>query len=91
MNQLLEVSITALSVWRLAHMIKSESGPWDLITRFRVRMWDNVIGRAMDCGACLSVWFSLIWFAPLIIRTLLAVSALAMMLEGLYVMLRREE
>jgi hypothetical protein len=48
-----------LAVWRLTHLLAREDGPEDLIVRLRVRLGDRVLGRAMDCFYCLSVWIAL--------------------------------
>jgi hypothetical protein len=79
-----EMAITVLAIWRLSHMLRSESGPWDVFIRIREKLGDSMPGRAMDCCACSSIWLSPIVFVPLIVRILLALSALAMFTEKIY-------
>jgi hypothetical protein len=87
-----DMVVAALAVWRLAHMFKSEAGPWDIFIRIREKLGNSMLGRMMDCGACMSVWLSIIIFIPgtkyLVI--IMAISALAMLLEGLHALLRGE-
>jgi hypothetical protein len=45
-----------LCVWRIAHLINAEDGPWDLISRLR-RLFDNSFWRGLyGCFNCLSLW-----------------------------------
>jgi len=46
----------ALATWRVAHLITAEDGPADVIVRLRARAGAGVVGDAMDCFACTSVW-----------------------------------
>ena len=46
----------ALATWRVAHLIAEEDGPADVVVRLRSRAGDGVLGAAMDCLYCLSVW-----------------------------------
>lgn len=87
-----DVVIAALAVWRLAHMFKYESGPWDMFVRIREKLGESMFGRAMDCGACMSVWLSLLIVVPGIkyFLIVMAISAIAMTIEGINVMLRKE-
>jgi Protein of unknown function (DUF1360) len=48
--------LAVLATWRIAHLLASEDGPWDLVVRLRVRLGGNFAGRLMDCFYCLSVW-----------------------------------
>ena len=48
-----------LAAWRVTHLLAREDGPEDLIFRLRARLGDSVLGRAMDCFYCLSVWIAL--------------------------------
>lgn len=79
-----EFVISALACWRLCHLLRYESGPWDCLIELRECFGDSVVGKMLDCFGCLSVWLSLVWFAPLWLRILLALSALAMLLEVVY-------
>ena len=63
--------LISLSVWRLAHMIAKEDGPFDIFFRIRVKLgaffnpatgnWEstNVFGAMLLCPLCLSVWFAI--------------------------------
>ena len=89
-----DLVISALAVWRLAHMLKHEAGPLDVFIRIREKLGDSVFGRAMDCVACMSVWLAIIFFVPgtgtKYLLVILAISAMAMILESIYAMLRKE-
>jgi len=47
--------VAALAVWRLAHLLHSEDGPWRLIARLRAAAAMARIGL-FDCFLCVSVW-----------------------------------
>jgi len=51
--------VAALAVWRLAHLLAVEDGPWDLILRIRRKLETTVWGKMMDCFNCLSLWISI--------------------------------
>jgi hypothetical protein len=89
----IDILIASLCVWRLAHMIKYEAGPWDIFIRIRERLGTGMLGKLMDCIWCSSVWLAIIYFVPgtkyLVI--LLAISGLAILLEGLHVLLWRSK
>jgi len=51
--------LAALATWRVAHLLVSEDGPADVITRFRVRLGDSVWGKLMDCFGCVSLGVSM--------------------------------
>ena len=48
-----------LGVWRVAHLLHAENGPWDVVVRLRRALGTSVVGRAMDCFDCLSLWVAL--------------------------------
>ena len=48
-----------LSVWRIAHLLSAEDGPWDLLARIRIRLGKGVWGALLDCFYCLSLWIAL--------------------------------
>ncbi|GAB3387141.1 DUF1360 domain-containing protein [Lysobacter fragariae] len=81
--------IAVLATWRVAHLFAREDGPFDLIVRLRVALGDGMLGRAMDCVYCLSLWLA-IPFAFLLandvarwIAAWLAISGGAALLERL--------
>ncbi|MEP6730737.1 MAG: hypothetical protein ABJE10_08870 [bacterium] len=45
-----------LATWRVTHLLTAEDGPFDVIVLLRARLGDNVVGRAMDCFYCSSLW-----------------------------------
>jgi hypothetical protein len=50
--------VAALATWRVTHFLVSEDGPADVVVRVRRRLGDGVLGRAMDCFWCLSIWIA---------------------------------
>ena len=53
------LTLGALAVWRVTHLLNAEDGPWDVIVRFRRALGDGVLGRMLDCFYCTSVWIAL--------------------------------
>jgi hypothetical protein len=87
--------LSCLAVWRLCHMISAESGPWNIISRIRVRVGEGMVGRLMDCSDCLSIWLALP-VALFLSRTVdqavilwLAMSGVVVLMEAFHGMLRR--
>ena len=78
-----DMLVAALAVWRLAHMFRYEAGPWDVFIRIREKLGDNVLGKAMDCVACMSIWLAVIFFLPgaKFFVILLAISPLVLLLR----------
>ena len=64
----LHVVLAALAVWRLTHLLAREDGPGDVVFRVRRALGDSVLGRALDCFYCLSMWVALP-FAALLARS----------------------
>jgi len=54
-----ELAIGALAVWRITHLLHAEDGPADVLVRFRRALGSGVLGRAVQCFYCLSVWVAL--------------------------------
>ncbi len=52
-------ALSSLAIWRVAHLLANENGPWNLIARMRGAMGSNVLGRLMDCFYCWSFLVSL--------------------------------
>lgn len=48
--------LATLAVWRLTHLVTAEDGPFDVVVRVRASLGQGVIGRAMDCFYCFSLW-----------------------------------
>ena len=79
--------LASLATWRLAHLLASEDGPADVITRLRIRLGGSLLGKLMDCFACSSLWIA-IPFAWLVSRRMMdlpltwpALSGAAFLLE----------
>lgn len=86
-----DMMVASLAAWRVAHMLSREPGPWDIFIRIREKLGNSVLGKAMDCVACMSIWLSAIMFFVPGIKFLvivLAISAMAMLVGGLYELLR---
>jgi hypothetical protein len=45
-----------LGVWRVTHLLHAEDGPRGAIVALRRRVGNGVVGQAMDCFKCLSLW-----------------------------------
>ena len=86
-----DIVIAALAVWRLAYMLKHEAGPWDIFIRIREKLGDGVLGRAMDCIACMSIWIAIMIFIPgaEYVALVLAISALSIFWSHVHEMLSR--
>jgi len=48
--------LAVLATWRVTHLLSREDGPADIIVRIQRRLGGSVIGRAMDCFQCASLW-----------------------------------
>src|SRR3972149_1864058 len=88
-----DIVIASLGVWRLAHMLKHEAGPWDVFIRIREKLGNGMLGKLMDCVWCSSVWLAIIFFVPgtKILVIVLAISALAIFLELAHGLMLRTE
>lgn len=83
----LSFALCTLAVWRVAHLLARENGPWDLIASLRDALGSGALGRLMDCFYCLSFLVALppaIWMSSSpkgFLILWLALSALACLLE----------
>lgn len=50
--------IAVLAVWRVTHLFWGEDGPWDLFVWLRRLAGNTLIGNALDCFYCLSLWIA---------------------------------
>lgn len=48
--------VGALATWRVTHLLVEEDGPADVVVRIRRRAGDGLLGNALDCFYCLSIW-----------------------------------
>ena len=51
--------LCALAVWRLAHLMTREDGPFDLVFKLRKAAGEGFFGSLLDCFYCLSLWLAL--------------------------------
>jgi hypothetical protein len=47
-----------LGVWRITHLLHAEDGPGQVVVTLRRMAGDGVLGQAMDCFHCLSLWLA---------------------------------
>jgi hypothetical protein len=58
------IALAGLAVYRVAHMLAREDGPFDLFAIWRDRIGQhNWIGRGFHCVLCISFWLSLLAMA----------------------------
>lgn len=50
--------LSALAVWRVAHLLAREDGPFDAIYHLRKWSGDGLLGHFLDCFYCLSLWMA---------------------------------
>jgi hypothetical protein len=80
-------TLCALAVWRIAHLIARESGPWNLYLRMRTALGFDVLSRTMACFYGLSLLTALppaLWLSSGRMDFLvqwMAISAVACLLE----------
>jgi hypothetical protein len=47
-----------LGVWRITHLLHAEDGPGQIMVKLRRAAGDGVLGQAMDCFQCSSLWIA---------------------------------
>jgi hypothetical protein len=52
-------SLCALAIWRVAHLVTRENGPWNMIAHLRGALGSGILGRIMDNFYCLSLLVAL--------------------------------
>jgi len=50
------LALGTLCVWRVAHLLQAEDGPWNVVVALRHAGGKGMVGRLLDCFYCLSVW-----------------------------------
>jgi uncharacterized protein DUF1360 len=50
------LTLGALVVWRVTHLLYAEDGPWDLMVRLRRGVGHGFFGKLLDCFYCTSLW-----------------------------------
>jgi hypothetical protein len=79
--------LCALAIWRVAHLLTGENGPWDLVQRMRAALGFGLLGRLMACFYCLSLLAALppaLWMSSSLMGFFIqwmALSAVACLLE----------
>lgn len=48
--------LAVLAVWRVAHLLTAEDGPFDLFARIRETVGIGFWGKLLDCFDCVSLW-----------------------------------
>ena len=62
-----EAVLSVLAVWRVAHLLARERGPWDLISRLHAALAGQTLGELLACPHCLAMWLAIVpavWLAP---------------------------
>jgi hypothetical protein len=91
------LTLGALAVWRITHLLNAEDGPGDVFVRLRKIVGSGFWGILLDCFYCLSLWISapfawLIgssWKEKLLLW--LALSAAAILMERMFAARTREQ
>lgn len=79
--------LSGLAVWRVTHLLHAEAGPGQALERLRQAAGIGLVGQALACFYCLSLWVAAplaLWLAePWPERALLwlGLSAVAILLE----------
>jgi hypothetical protein len=58
-TQMEDALAAALCLWRSTHLLAVEKGPFDSIARLRLYAGNGVLGQALDCFYCLSLWLAI--------------------------------
>jgi hypothetical protein len=45
-----------LGAWRISHLLWTEDGPWNIVSRIRVAVGRAFVGNLLDCFYCVSTW-----------------------------------
>jgi hypothetical protein len=53
-----EFILSVFAVWRLAHLISQEDGPFDLVFRLRKLLGNGFFGSLLDCFYGISLWIA---------------------------------
>jgi hypothetical protein len=51
-----QFALAVLGTWRVSHLLTQEDGPADFVIRIRARLGSSLLGSAMDCFYCMSMW-----------------------------------
>lgn len=53
--------VGVLGVWRVAHLVTAEDGPWGIVATVRGWAGHGVLGQLLDCFNCSSLWVGGAW------------------------------
>lgn len=62
-----EAVLAVLAVWRVAHLLARERGPWDLVSRLHAALAGRALGDLLACPHCMAMWLAAVpavWLAP---------------------------
>jgi len=48
--------LAGLATWRVTHLLAYEDGPGEVVVRLREAAGPGLLGQALDCFDCLSMW-----------------------------------
>ena len=92
MNPITTFILCCLACWRICHFVAKEDGPFYFMWDIRYFLQDNVVGELVSCVNCLSIWLSAMFCLAMFWHSWflywLAMSAVVMILEAIYAMLR---
>ena len=54
--QICELTLGALCVWRITHLLSREAGPGAALGKLRLAAGTGFWGQLLDCFYCLSLW-----------------------------------
>lgn len=54
----LKITLSALVVWRITHLMTYEDGPWQVLHRMRRMIGPGFLGQLVECFYCLSLYVS---------------------------------
>ncbi len=87
-----EFLLATLASWRIAYLLTQEDGPWDMFVGLRRIVAGTMLGRALDCFYCTSVWVAApfaLWVTPFAVRTFMATIVTWLALSGAACLLHR--
>jgi hypothetical protein len=50
--------LCTMAVWRVAHLLAKEDGPFDIGFKLRSKAGQGFFGTLLDCFLCLSLWIA---------------------------------
>lgn len=62
-----EAVLAVLAVWRIAHLLARERGPFDAVSRLHAALAGSAPGDLLACPHCVAIWLAVLpaaWLAP---------------------------